>query len=198
MAQQVSAGNSVTRSMRALPRQLQIGFSVTAAVALLALIMAAFAWTAPTQILTSSTTQSGRAMTFSYSADVPQSPAYDGTTVHSPDPVFRKLTNTVDVQTGLRRRSGQHDGERRAVHAERMAFDGAAVRPDRHHRRGLRRFGDPRLERPGRPRPGGRRHDRSSRLTADRGRGGQHPDRHRPFRPEDDPERRTAGNDDQR
>ena len=98
MAQQVSAGTNATQSMRALPRHLQIGFSVTAAVALLALIMAAFAWTAPTQILTSSTTQSGRAMTFSYSADVPQSPAYDGTTVHSPDPVFRKLTNTVDVQ----------------------------------------------------------------------------------------------------
>ncbi len=98
MAQQVSAGNSVTRTARALPRQLQIGFSVTAAVALLALIMAAFSWTAATQILTSSTSQSGRAMTFSYTATVPQSPAYDGTTVHSPDPVFRKLTNTVDVQ----------------------------------------------------------------------------------------------------
>jgi len=98
MAQQVSAGNSVTRTVGALPRQLQIGFSVTAAVALLALIMAAFSWTAATQILTSTTSQSGRAMTFSYSADVPQSPAYDGTTVHSPDPVFRKLTNTVDVQ----------------------------------------------------------------------------------------------------
>src|SRR5664280_2282101 len=98
MAQQVSAGNNVTRSARALPRHLQIAVSVTAAVALLALIMAAFAWTAPTQILTSTTSQSGRAMTFSYSADVPQSPAYDGTTVHSPDPIFRKLTNTVDVQ----------------------------------------------------------------------------------------------------
>jgi len=98
MAQQVSAGTNATRSMRALPRQLQIGFSVTAAVALLALMMAAFAWTAPTQVMTSSTTQSGRAMTFSYSADVPQSPAYDGTTVNSPDPIFRKLTNTVDVQ----------------------------------------------------------------------------------------------------
>src|SRR5664279_4251166 len=98
MAQQVSAGTSVTRSARALPRHLQIAFSVTAAVALLALIMAAFAWTAPTQTLTSTTSQSGRAMTFSYSADVPQSPAYDGTTVHSPAPVFRKLTNTVDVQ----------------------------------------------------------------------------------------------------
>ncbi len=98
MAQQVSAGNSVTRTMGALPRQLQIGFSVTAAVALLALIMAAFSWTAATQTLTSTTSQSGRAMTFSYSATVPKSPAYDGTTVNSPDPIFRKLTNTVDVQ----------------------------------------------------------------------------------------------------
>lgn len=98
MAEQVSAGTNATRSMRALPRQLQIGFSVTAAVALLALMMAALAWRAPVEILTSTTSQSGRAMTFSYSADVPQSPAYDGTTVNSPDPIFRKLTNTVDVQ----------------------------------------------------------------------------------------------------
>jgi hypothetical protein len=36
-------------------------------------------------------------MDFSYTADVGQSPAYDGTVANSPDPVFRKLTNTVDV-----------------------------------------------------------------------------------------------------
>ena len=32
-----------------------------------------------------------------YSAKVPKSPAYDGTTVTHPDPVFRKLTNSVDL-----------------------------------------------------------------------------------------------------
>jgi hypothetical protein len=36
-------------------------------------------------------------MDFSYTAAVGQSAAYDGNTVSSPDPVFRKLTDTVDV-----------------------------------------------------------------------------------------------------
>jgi hypothetical protein len=37
-------------------------------------------------------------MAFSYTADVGRTPAYDGTTAASPDPIFRKLANTVDVK----------------------------------------------------------------------------------------------------
>lgn len=36
-------------------------------------------------------------MIFSYTAAVPPSAAYDGTTVTAPEPVFRKLTDTVDL-----------------------------------------------------------------------------------------------------
>lgn len=36
-------------------------------------------------------------MEFSYTADVGRSPAYDSTTATSPDPVFRKLADSVDV-----------------------------------------------------------------------------------------------------
>jgi hypothetical protein len=37
-------------------------------------------------------------MVFSYSATVPASAAYDTTTVTSPDPIFRKVTNMITVQ----------------------------------------------------------------------------------------------------
>ncbi|MGK5679087.1 DUF5305 family protein [Actinoplanes sp. URMC 104] len=44
--------------------------------------------------------------TFSYSAQVPSSPAYDGTTVTSPEPIFRKLANHVDFRTRYEGPSG--------------------------------------------------------------------------------------------
>jgi hypothetical protein len=37
-------------------------------------------------------------MTFAYSAQVPRTAAYDGTTASSPDPIFRNLANTVEVR----------------------------------------------------------------------------------------------------
>jgi hypothetical protein len=40
-----------------------------------------------------------QSITFSYSAKVPKSAAYDGTTVNSPDPIFRKLADRVDLRT---------------------------------------------------------------------------------------------------
>lgn len=43
------------------------------------------------------TGKSAESMTFSYSAVVPRSAAYDGTTVYSPEPIFRKLANLVDL-----------------------------------------------------------------------------------------------------
>jgi hypothetical protein len=46
-------------------------------------------------------------MTFSYSASVPETPAYDGTKVTSPDPVFRKLADTVDVHLAYQGTSGE-------------------------------------------------------------------------------------------
>jgi hypothetical protein len=41
-------------------------------------------------------------MRFSYTAHVQRSPAYDGTTVTAPQPVFRKLTDSVDVTYSYR------------------------------------------------------------------------------------------------
>lgn len=41
-------------------------------------------------------------MSFSYSAQVPTTAAYDGTTVSAPEPVFRKLAKTIDVHYAYR------------------------------------------------------------------------------------------------
>jgi len=83
------------------PPWLRRSAATTAGLGILGLALAAVAWTGPlteksTGKATGSTPGSG-SMTFSYTASVPRSPAYDGTTVTSPDPVFRRLANTVDV-----------------------------------------------------------------------------------------------------
>jgi signal peptidase I len=54
-------------------------------------------WMKPTTEAVAYPGQSGESMTFSYSADVIRSAAYDGTTVYSPDPIFRRLANLVDL-----------------------------------------------------------------------------------------------------
>lgn len=70
----------------------------TAVVGALGLALGALSWTGPVEALAPSRHAVNRSMTFSYAATVPRTPAYDGTTVSSPDPVFRRLTNAVDVR----------------------------------------------------------------------------------------------------
>ncbi len=60
----------------------------------------AFAASAQKEVI--GTTPVGRDVTFSYTASVPPSAAYDGTTARSPDAIFRRLTNGVDVQVAYR------------------------------------------------------------------------------------------------
>jgi signal peptidase I len=69
----------------------------TAAAGLLGLALGALAWTGPTTTTAVRSHPVSRSMVFSYTASVPRSPAYDTTTVASPAPVFRALTNAVDV-----------------------------------------------------------------------------------------------------
>jgi len=79
------------------PPWLRIAAAATAVVAILGLALAALAWTGPLMTAVSSQVPASGAMTFSYTTSVPRTPAYDGTTVTSPDPVFRRLAKTVDV-----------------------------------------------------------------------------------------------------
>jgi signal peptidase I len=80
-----------------LPHQLQPAAGAVAAVAAVGLALGAVAWIAPLDKPATASTQANRQVTFSYAAAVRLSPAYDGTTVHSPDPIFRRLANTVDL-----------------------------------------------------------------------------------------------------
>lgn len=84
-------------AMGTLPPPLRTSAAIGLALGLLGFILAAFAWTGPLEGQATTEVKSGTRMDFSYSAEVGTTPAYDGTTARSPDPIFRKLTETLDV-----------------------------------------------------------------------------------------------------
>jgi signal peptidase I len=91
---------SATRSSALMATQsprLRAAAGATVAIAGLGLALGALSWTRPVDILEPGGWQPSRSMTFSYSAAVPMTAAYDGATARSPDPVFRRLVDTVDV-----------------------------------------------------------------------------------------------------
>jgi signal peptidase I len=92
-----------SRSMTGLPPRARQAAAAAGLVAVAGVALAAAAWTTPaTAVLGTPQADSGPAMTFSYSAEVPKSAAYDDTTVTAPDPVFRKLTDTVEIEYSYR------------------------------------------------------------------------------------------------
>ncbi len=98
MAKHASDGTPIgNRFLVALPASLRNAAAAIGGLALLGLVLGAFAWLAAPTKIASTTSHDTRQMTFAYSAPVGHTAAYDGTTVKSPDPVFRKLTNTVDL-----------------------------------------------------------------------------------------------------
>jgi signal peptidase I len=85
------------RSLSTLPPQLTTAAAAIAVVGVLGLALAMLAWTGPLDSSATTKTTADRQMTFSYTAAVGRTPAYDTTTASSPDPVFRKLADRVDV-----------------------------------------------------------------------------------------------------
>jgi signal peptidase I len=84
-------------SISSLSPSLRVAAGSAAVVAVLGASLGVAAWTGPLEEASSAEVQSGTNMKFSYTADVGRSAAYDGTTAVSPDPVFRKLADTVQV-----------------------------------------------------------------------------------------------------
>lgn len=81
-----------------LQRPLLARTGAAAALTALAAALGAWAWAGPTDTTGAAHAAGGGArIDFSYSAAVRPSAAYDGTTVNSPDPVFRRVADTVDV-----------------------------------------------------------------------------------------------------
>ncbi len=81
----------------ALPLWWRFAAALMLAVGLLGSCIAAIAWSTTDTAAVGTPNPSVAQMTFSYTAAVPPSAAYDGTTVTAPQPVFRKLTDGVDV-----------------------------------------------------------------------------------------------------
>lgn len=77
---------------------LSIVALAAAALGLVGLGLGLFAWTGPVTRPVTAQQPSDRAVTFSYTATVPPSAAYDDTAVTSPEPVFRALANSVEVR----------------------------------------------------------------------------------------------------
>ncbi|MDQ1629102.1 MAG: hypothetical protein QOI54_2846 [Actinomycetota bacterium] len=82
----------------ALPPALRSTAAVAAALGIAGSALGLVAWTRPVEHATAASTQATSRMQFSYTATVPQSPAYDGTTVTAPEPVFRRLTDNVTLR----------------------------------------------------------------------------------------------------
>lgn len=80
-----------------LPRPSRLGLVATT-LGVAGLAVGAFAWSGPVTRPATTQEPSDRSVTFSYTATVPRGPAYDDTVVTAPQPVFRALTNSVEVR----------------------------------------------------------------------------------------------------
>lgn len=79
---------------------------VAAVIGVTGIALSGLAWTTPTTQPRSALAGSGAKLTFSYRAEVPSSPAYQGTTVTAPDPLFRSLVHTVQLSYAYTGRPG--------------------------------------------------------------------------------------------
>ncbi|MDT4944956.1 MAG: hypothetical protein QOH14_1689 [Pseudonocardiales bacterium] len=109
MSRHASPAPRAAVALRSLSPGLHTAVCVTTVAAILGVALGALAWTGPRDTLTPTASHSTRQLTFSYTATVARSAAYDDTTVRSPDPVFRRLTDTVDVQLAYRGSPGSID-----------------------------------------------------------------------------------------
>jgi hypothetical protein len=109
MSQHAARSHLPRRSLTGLPHWAKTSVAVAAASGVLGVAVGALAWTTPTTAPAPSAAvdaDAGRSMTFSYTAEVPPSPAYDDTTVTAPQPIFRKLTDDVAVEYTYRGQPG--------------------------------------------------------------------------------------------
>jgi signal peptidase I len=119
MSRHAAPRGALSNTMTALPPGLRTAAGATAALGLLALGLGGLAWTRSLDAVSTTTTTPSRSMTFAYGATVAKTAAYDGTIVAAPDPIFRRLTNDVDVHFDYRGAPG-----RLAVDAEVSAPSG--------------------------------------------------------------------------
>jgi hypothetical protein len=98
MSRHISTRSATHTSLGGLPLSLRVTAALGATLAVASVALGVLAWSGPLDEPSTSQVKNGTRMGFAYTAAVGQTAAYDGTTADSPDPVFRKLTNTVDVR----------------------------------------------------------------------------------------------------
>jgi signal peptidase I len=90
---------AVLKAIERLSPPLRAAAAVAAVLTAFALALGVLGWMKPVLVKQPAAHVPEQSVTFSYTAKVPESAAYDSTTVKSPDPVFRKLANRVDLHT---------------------------------------------------------------------------------------------------
>jgi signal peptidase I len=105
MSQQGSPLVAILKIAARLSPAMRVAAGFVAVLGCGALVLGVLGWMKPlaVQEIAAGTAES---MTFSYSAQVPESPAYDTTVVSSPEPIFRRLTDKVTLKMHYRGRPG--------------------------------------------------------------------------------------------
>jgi len=105
MAQHAAPTRSA-RTASSWPPRWRTTMAVAAATLCIGLALGAMSWTRPTASISTTADPTARTVTFTYQADVPRSPAYDDTRVTAPDPIFRRLTDKVNIRYTYRGEPG--------------------------------------------------------------------------------------------
>ncbi|MEU4238060.1 DUF5305 family protein [Actinoplanes sp. NPDC026619] len=90
---------AVVKAVERLSPVFRAAAVVAAVLTVFALTLGILGWIKPVVELQAATKSPEQSIAYSYSATVPKSAAYDGTTVKSPDPIFRKLTDKANLNT---------------------------------------------------------------------------------------------------
>ncbi|MFC7275501.1 signal peptidase I [Paractinoplanes rhizophilus] len=90
---------AVLKAVERLPPVLRVAAAVAAGLTLCALVLGILGWMRPTIDKQAGESIPEQSITFSYTAKVPKSAGYDGTTVTAPEPIFRKLASSAVLRT---------------------------------------------------------------------------------------------------
>ncbi|XVU24629.1 DUF5305 family protein [Actinoplanes sp. CA-054009] len=100
---------AVLKTVQRLPPALRGAAYLAVVLTAVALLLGILGWMKPVVEPRTTAAPPARSIAYSYSATVPKSAAYDGTTVTSPEPVFRRLTDNVDLRTRYTGPAGTFD-----------------------------------------------------------------------------------------
>jgi signal peptidase I len=100
---------AVVKIVRRLPPLWRAAAALIAAMTVLGIALGVLGWMKPVTKVEKASPGLEQSMTFAYTAKVPRSAAYDGTTVTSPDPIFRKLADKADLRISYHGHRGVFD-----------------------------------------------------------------------------------------